>query len=164
VLNAVGNLVSWLYKLLFSGLDEWSYQNSRRQLIANINDNFAELFSERGGRVHSQEGKRLPKAFDYVSATVEFAEIRFRLVAGRGELAVYIAPSSDPGDWQDLGTLVYGEDRRGGIHSPECVAFLDQTARYIRSHWDELVELYTVENRSVIGQKRTKLSSQLGSP
>jgi hypothetical protein len=164
LLHAVGLVIGGLYKLLFSSLEERSYQRNRRRFLVNVNDNFSELLSERGGRVYTEESEKPPRArvFDYVTATLEFADLRFHLVAGRGELAVYIAPASDPSDWQDLGTLVYWE-ARGGTQSPECIAFLYQTARYIQSHWDELVKLYAVENRSVIGLKRTRLSGQLSS-
>lgn len=158
-LHIVGRVVSWIYKLLFSGLDERAYQRNRRRFIDDVELSFAELFAKHPGRVHPTEGKNLPRAFDYVLVTLEFKELAFRLVAGRSELDIYVAPASDPSDMQDLGTLF--KDVQVSPSYSVIPGYLRHTARYIQNHWDELVQLYTTDNPAVIGQKRTRLSSQL---
>jgi hypothetical protein len=158
-LHIVGRVVSRIYKLLFSGLDERAYQRNQRRYIDGVELSFAELFAKHPGRIHPEKGRNLPRAFDYVSIDVEFSELVFRLASGRGELAVYVAPSTDPTDMQDLGTLCkdYGVVARYS----DILGYLDHTARYIQNHWDELVQRYTTDNPAVIGLKRTRLSSQL---
>jgi hypothetical protein len=158
-LHIVGFVVSRIYKLLFSGLDERAYQRNRRCFIDDAELSFADLFAKQPGRIHPTQGQNLPRAFDYVSINVEFSELVFRLVSGRGELAVYVAPSTNPTDMQDLGTLYKDYDVGPGYSF--IPGYLDQTARYIQSHWDEIVRLYTVEDPGVIGLKRTRLSHQL---
>jgi hypothetical protein len=158
-LHIVGSIVSRIYKLLFSGLDERAYQRNRRRFIGDVQLSFAELFAKHPGQIHPEKGRNLPRAFDYVSIDVEFSELVFRLVSGRGELAVYVAPSTDSTDMQDLGTLCKDYGVVAGYSS--MPGYLDHTARYIQNHWDELVQLYTTNNPAVIGLKRTRLSTQL---
>jgi hypothetical protein len=160
VLKAVGFVILKIYKLLFSGLDERAYQSNRRRFIEDLNDNFSELLSEHAGRIHPTEGQNLPRAFDYVAVTLEFPEIRLQLIKGRGELSVRVAPSREPEDWQELGSL-YKRPSERHLESLDP-GYLYQAARYIRNHWNEIVRLYVVDSPAVIGQKRTKLSSQLG--
>ena len=146
VFIAFGNFVAWTYRLLFSGLDERGYQTNRRKFKADVERSFSYLFSQHKGKIHPSAGENLPRAFDYVSVTVEFEEMRIQLIRGRGELDVRVAPTSDPSEWRhlifywQLLNLPEGNDSLG----PETS--LEQLAWRLQANWDRLVTIFADEN------------------
>ena len=96
-LSAFGSAVGWVYKSAFGGFDELFYQWSRKRFIAKVNQSFEYLFSEHHGSVNQHEGQHYPRAFDYLLVVLEFDAMRIRIMSGRGELDVEVAPAREPG-------------------------------------------------------------------
>jgi hypothetical protein len=141
-----GSALGWVYKMAFGGLDEAFYRRSRRAFIAEVNGSFSYLFSQHGGKVNLQEGVDFPRAFDYVSVTVEFKELRIRLIQGRGELEAELAPTREPGDWRDLSFLQQVLASPPGYTPVFENGSLDQLAGQLQTGWDQLVDLLSEQN------------------
>jgi hypothetical protein len=136
---AIGASVAWLYRMAFGGFDEVGYRRDRRRFIAEIERNFAYLFSIHPGRIVPQEGKNLPRAFDYVAVTVEFQEIRIRIIRGRGELDAQVASITNPEGWQSF-SLVWHRIALPEWRTDEPFEDRDLTALALRFQtcWDRL--------------------------
>jgi hypothetical protein len=139
VLSIFGDIVSWIYKMAFGGLDEFAYHRRRKVFTAEIKRSFSDLFSQHTGRVVPDEGTNLPRAFDYVAVTVEFKEVRFRVIRGRGELRVQAAATSDPQDWQELSLLWHRKAMRECGTPPSCHAELGEVVQRLGNNWDHIV-------------------------
>jgi hypothetical protein len=125
--------------MAFGGLDELTYRRDRRKFIAEIEQDFSSLFSKRAGNVVSEEGLELPRAFDYVSVAIEFKEVRFRIVRGRGELCIYAATTTEPTDWQDLSVVWHRRAMRECGSPPSCKDQLGEVAQRLDANWDQLL-------------------------
>ena len=146
VFVAFGNVVAWTYRLLFSGLEERSHQSNRHKFIAEVERDFSYLFSQHKGRVHLNEGENLPRAFDHVSVTVEFKEMRVQLTRGRGELDARLAPASDPSEWRELRFYWQFLNLPEGDYSLGTETSLEQVAWRLQANWVRLVYVFTDEN------------------
>lgn len=140
VLHATFSVLGWLYGIAFGGFEELFYRRNRRRFISEINREFSDLFSERGGRVVPGEGTELPRSFDYVAVTVEFKDARIRLIRGRGELNISLAPPGSAQDWMDLSLLWDRTASLGWGKSPSCRDPLGEQVGRLQAHWDRLVE------------------------
>ncbi len=138
MLHAFGSVVGWIYRMAFGGLEELAYRRSRKHFIAEIEKSFSDLFSQRAGLVVSDEGLNLPRAFDYVAVTVEFKDVRFRFIRGRGELRVQAAPTINPEEWQDLSLLWHRKAMRGCGSPPSCYDQLGEVVQRLEANWDQL--------------------------
>ncbi|MGA2850405.1 MAG: hypothetical protein ABSE46_15520 [Terracidiphilus sp.] len=134
-----GDTVSWIYKMAFGGLDEIAYRRSRKKFIAEVRRDFSDLPSQHRGRIAPDEGIDLPRSFDYVAVTVEFKEVRFRIIRGRGELRVEAAAPSDPQDWQDLSLLWTRKAMRNCGSPPSPYDQLGDVAQRLDNNWDQLL-------------------------
>jgi hypothetical protein len=92
------------------------------------------------------EGEELPRAFDYHSVILEFKEMRIRLVRGRGELEVELAPTREPGDWRELSFLQQVLASSEGYVPLFSQKPLDQLAGQLQAGWEQLVDLFSEEN------------------
>jgi hypothetical protein len=133
LLHFFGAVVGWFYKMAFGGLEEFAYRRSRNAFIAEIERSFSDLFSHRAGELN------VPRAFDYVSVAIEFKEVRFRIVRGRGELCVYAAPITNPQEWQELSLLWHRKPMRECGNPPSYYDELGEVAQRINNCWDQLV-------------------------
>jgi hypothetical protein len=146
VLIAVGTVIAWTYKLLFSGSDERQYQKYRRLFISDIERSFSYLFSEHGGSIHPDAGKDLRRAFDYVSVTLEFKGMRVQIIRGRGDLDARLAPSFDPEEWLELDffwQLIGSPEGRSSLFAKDQ---LDQLAGQLQTNWSQLTTVLSDEN------------------
>ena len=139
LLHIFGSVVAWIYRMGFGGLVELAYKRSRKQFTAEIEQSFSGLFSQRAGKVVSDEGSNLPRAFDYVSVAIEFKEVRFRIVRGRGELCVYAATTTEPTDWQDLSVVWHRKAMRESGDPPSCCDSLGEVVQRLDANWDQLL-------------------------
>jgi hypothetical protein len=146
VLVAVGSVVAWVYRLLFSGWDERLYKKNRRNFVRDIERSFAYLFSQHGGSVHPSEGENLPRAFDYVSVTLDFEAMRVQLIRGRGELDARIAPPFDPGEWREIEFFWQLVDFPGRENSLFAENQLDGLAGRLQESWNQLAYVLSEEN------------------
>jgi hypothetical protein len=146
LLSAFGSAVGWIYKLAFGGFDEFFYRRSRQRFIVEINRNFDYLFSEHHGSVSLHEGENYPRAFDYVCVVLEFDAMRIRIIRGRGELDVEVAPAREPGDWRELCFLRQVMDQSGRNEIPSMPRSLDELAGQVQECWSQLTELMSEEN------------------
>jgi hypothetical protein len=146
VLVAAGTVIAWTYKLLFSGSDERHYQKYRRRFIGDVERSFSYLFSEHGGSIHPDAGKDLRRAFDYVSATLEFKEMRVQIIRGRGELDTRLAPSFDAEEWRDLEFLSQLVGLPEGKFSLFAQDQLDELAGQLQTNWSQLAAVLSEEN------------------
>jgi hypothetical protein len=129
-----------IYRLFFGRLDKRAYQKNRREFLAQIESSFSLLFNNHNGRIVSREGEGLPRAFDFVAATIEFPEIRFRFIQGRGELRTQVAPSNDPEDWLDLSILWCRIESRKWRTPPRADETLSEIAERLHDCWNEIIE------------------------
>jgi hypothetical protein len=134
-----GAAVGWVYKLAFGGFDEFAYRQSRKAFIAEVEQTFSDLFSRRAGRVVPDEGTNLPRAFDYVAVTVEFEEVRIRIIRGREELRVQAASPDNPQDWQDLSLLWHRKAMRECDNPPSCHDQLGEVVQRLDNCWKQLI-------------------------
>ena len=139
LLNAFGAVVGWIYQMAFGGFDELAYRRRRKAFAAEIEQGFSDLFAQHTGRIVPDEGKHLPRAFDYVAVTVEFEEARFQIIRGRGELRVRAAATLEPQDWQDLSLLWHRKAMRACGSPPSCNDELGEIAQRIANCWDQLL-------------------------
>jgi hypothetical protein len=146
VFVAVGSVIAWVYRLLFSGWDERLYKKNRRNFASEIERSFAYLFSQHGGSVHPIEGENLPRAFDYVSVTVDFEAMRVQLIRGRGELDARIAPPFEPGEWREIEFFWQLVDFPGREYSLFAENQLDELAGKLQESWSQLTFVLSEEN------------------
>jgi hypothetical protein len=139
LLSIFGDVVVQTYKLAFGGFDELFYRRSRKKFVNEIKREFSDIFSRRHGKVIPNEGINLPRAFDYVAVTIEFKEIRFRIIRGRGELRLQAAEPSSLESWQDLSLLWHRKPMRECGDPPSCYAPLGEVAQRIDDCWDQLL-------------------------
>ena len=139
LLHVFGAVVGSIYKLAFGGLEEIAYRRSRKKFIAEVKQDFSDLFSRRGGRVVPDEGISLPRSFDYVGVSIEFQQVRFRIIQGRGELRIQAAESSPSCDWQDLSLLWHRKPMRECGDPPSPHDQLGNVVQRIDNHWDQLI-------------------------
>src|SRR6267154_2652509 len=95
-------------------------RRTRAGFFREIDAAFSNLMVLHGGRRVPYEGEELPQAFDYVAVTVEFAEIWFRFIRGRGELRTQVARPNEPYNWEEL-TLLWNlwlRRNAGLLHQP----------------------------------------------
>lgn len=69
-----------LYTALLGRLDEALYRRNRKRFILEIERAFSRVMKQHGGRIVPGEGEELTRAFDYVALTVEFIDLRLRLI------------------------------------------------------------------------------------
>ena len=139
LLHVFGSFVGWIYKLAFGGVDELAYRKNRKRFIAEIEQGFSSLIFQHAGKVVPDEGEELPRAFDYVAVTIEFAEVRFRIIRGRGELLAQASLPSDPHRWEDL-SLLWSRRVMRECGRPPCIHDrLEEVAQRIEANWSELV-------------------------
>jgi hypothetical protein len=139
LLHISGSVIAWIYRMAFGGLEELAYRRDRRKLIAEIEQNFSSLFSKRAGKVVLDEGLELPRSFNYVSVAIEFKEVRFRIVRGRGELCVYAATTTEQTDWQDLSVVWHRRAMRECGSPPSCKDQLGEVVQRLDANWDQLL-------------------------
>jgi hypothetical protein len=138
-LHGIGTIIARLYRLLFGRLDERSYQRNRKRFTREVKDAFSALMLRHGGGIVPHEGEELPRAFDYVAVTVEFEHVRIRLISGREELGVRVAPSRAPKDWQDI-RMVLLANHLSEQPPPVPARFdtLSDVAELLSSRWEEI--------------------------
>ena len=146
LLYALGFTVVSVSKIAFGWTDELAYRRNRRKFIAEIDRDFSELFAEHNGRVVPHEGENLPRAFDYVSVTVEIEEIRLRFTRGRGELRVQVAPASDVQGWMDLSILWPRIATPESGRPPSPYDELGEVAERLKARWTQLVDTVSTES------------------
>jgi len=139
MLLVFGAGISWIYGMAFGPLGELAFRERRKKFIAEIEQEFSGLFSRRVGWVVPKEGLELPRAFDYVGVTVEFAEVRFRIIRGREELRVQTATLINPEDWQDISLLWHQKAMRECGSPPSCNEQLGEVAERLEQNWDQLL-------------------------
>jgi len=139
MLHILGAGIGWIYGMAFGPLDELAFRRRRKKFIAEIEREFSGLFSRRSGWVVPNEGLELPRAFDYVAVTVEFNDVRFRIIRGRGELRVLAATPINPQDWQDLSLLWHRKAMRECGSPPSGYGQLGEVVQGLDRNWDQLV-------------------------
>lgn len=150
--------VSFLYKILFSGLDRWAAGRQRRRFLKDINTDMSSLISLHGGRVVPHEGEQLRQAFDYVAVTIQFPQIRIRLISGRHELRVDAAPIEHPEDWHELLMLWLATASQEWADAPSSLDTLEDAESYLEANWHPLVASVSAERYSITGERLRKLS------
>jgi len=139
VFRFIGGVCILGFKVLFGPSDSLSAKRNRNRLLSEIEVSFADLLRERAGRIHSNEGKGLPRAFDYAAVVMEFPEIRFRVIRGRGEIRVQVAPVHAGEDWHDL-VLLWSVLATPEHPTPPAVHdSLDTIAKFLAEQWRVLV-------------------------
>ena len=139
--------MSRIYKLLFGRLDERAYQQNRNEFVALIKIAFSNVLAIHKGSIVPHEGEELPRAFDFVAVTLEFPQIRFRLIRGRGELRIQFASKELPRNWQELNSFW------NLVREPEWVTLalsysqLDEFAEELERGWEKL--LNTIQTASL---------------
>jgi hypothetical protein len=138
VARGIGFVAAPLYTALFGKLDEALYRRNRKRFILEIETAFSEVMSEHGGRVVADEGEELTRAFDYVAVTVEFLDLRLRLIRGREELVAQLAPLHRPHDWEAMSRLWRPEISDECGVPPTVYDRLDEIAERLEKCWDGL--------------------------
>ena len=136
----VGRVVAWLYRMAFGGFEEASYRHNRKRFIQELEQDFSWLISEHSGRILTEEGIELPRAFDYVAVTIEFKEFRLCVTRGRGELYGRVASFSSPHDWEDLALIWNRISRSEPGNLPSRANDVLALALWIQDRYDNISE------------------------
>jgi len=141
----VGNSVSFVYRILFGGLDNRAARKNLQILVRDVESSFADILRLRGGSlIYNDNWKRTP-GFDYASLTVQFEEIRFLIIRGRRELRICVASPKNPEDWQEMSAFLYGVDSQArsvpatDFDTVDTPYALYRIASSLKAHWDPII-------------------------
>jgi hypothetical protein len=106
VLRPIGQPIYWLARgiswLLFASLNKRMGRKGQKRLAQDVEAALPFLFSQYHARFVPNEGVRFPEPFDYATVTMALDDLLLRVVRGRGELHVNIAPARSPDDWHEV--------------------------------------------------------------
>jgi len=109
----------------------------RQQLTQAIHQDLSFLFAENGAKIVYDDGTPFPPRFDYAFVTLAVDHILLRVVRGRGDLSIGIAPQEKPHDFCELSLLLMISNSFEIAPRPSYSSLSDG-ARLVRREMDHL--------------------------
>jgi hypothetical protein len=144
VLRFIGGVCLLGFKVLFGPSEKSQARKDGRRLVAEIDTSFSSLLAASGGRIQAHgiqgnKGRHLLAAFDSAAVILAFPEIRFRILRGRGQIQVQVAPVHAGEEWHDLVLLWRVLATQESPTAPTASDSLDTIAKFLEEHWRVLV-------------------------
>jgi hypothetical protein len=149
--GVTGTYLKWLrWNELLAG-------KHQRELLRAVHEDLSFLFAECGARIISNGDVPFPPRFDYGFVTVAVDDLYLRIVRGRGDLSVNVAPQHTPHDFHELSFVLMVTETLEGLGPRQSYLSLRDVARLLRSHLDFLKEALSDARYEIIQQRLLKL-------
>lgn len=133
-----GSACGRIYRLLFGGMDRRLARRNQERLIADLRSALGKVQRLHGGEIRLDDRGRFPPPFDLAIVTVRFDEFTIRVVRGRDDLQVQVAPPYAPNDWQDLRVVLIANSDPEQHPALADLETLPQLGQLLLSEWDDL--------------------------
>jgi hypothetical protein len=133
-----GSVCGRVYRLLFARADRRLARRNQERLLADLRLALSQVLKIHGGSIRPRDQESFPPPFDYALAIVQFDNFAIRVVRGRDEIEVQVAPTNAATDWQDLRIVLLAN--RASEQSPTPARFntLSEVGELLLSKWDYL--------------------------